>query len=161
VDLYQRHRDRQDWSWPHGDESEHEFYELVKPELPTDNEQPIVLMLSVSDTVPVDRMRCVFEHDPLVYEIRARTIWLEFLRSRQRIVMFSEVVTHLLAELRSRHGQDQPVHVFSALPAPLAIQFGRMIKRFDPPLVLYEYRKHDRTFVKALTINTPSRQSHA
>ena len=60
----------------------------------------------------------------------------------------------MLVELHDAHYQRKPIHVFAALPAPMAIEFGRNIKTFDTPFVIYEYQNSQHAFVRALTINS-------
>lgn len=153
VDLYQRHRDRQDWTWTEEEEEGDEFYEVRSPEAQRVDDRPLALLLSVSDPVPQDRVVAALGSEPLVYEIRARAIGREFVRSRRRIAIFGREVAKLLSQMRAAHDYHRPVHVFSAIPAPLAVEFGRTIKGFDPPFIIHEYRKVDRTFLSALTIN--------
>ena len=151
VDLYQRHRDRQDWTW--GKEEEvGAFYEVLKPESIVNNEQEVALVLSISEPVVHARVQAALGNKPLVYEIRAREPSRDFLTSRKRLEMFGYEVRKLLYELRTWHEHHRVVHLFAAVPAPVAIEFGRSIKEFDPPFLVYEYQKGTRTFVPALLV---------
>jgi hypothetical protein len=156
VDLYQRHRDRQDWTWREEEEGD-DFYEVRVPEVRDGHGCLVALLLSVSDPVLQERVVAALGSEPRMYEIRAKTIGREFLRSRRRVEVFGQEVAKLLTRIRESHEHDRVIHVFSALPAPLAIEFGRAIKGFDPPFTVYEYRKTDRTFFAALTINARPR----
>lgn len=151
VDLYQRHRDQQDWAWKQDEEAD-AFYEAIIPEH-TDVEHPIALVFSISGWMSRDRVVQALGDEALIYEIRAREPSRDFLRSRKRLELFGYEVRKMLVALRDAHTHHTPIHVFAALPAPMAIEFGRTIKPFDTPFVIYEYQNSQRTFVPALTIN--------
>jgi hypothetical protein len=156
VDLYQRHRDRQDWTWP-AEEEVAEFYEVLMPDAPGEDGRAIAVLLSVSDTIGHGQVTAALAGEPLVYEIRARHPGHDFLRSRKRLEMFGYEARRLLSILRERHGHDRPIHLFAAVPAPVAIEFGRGIKEYDAPFLVYQYRKAGRSYYHALTVNPHAR----
>ncbi len=137
VDLYQRHRDQQDWAWKQ-DEDADVFYEVITPEPDADNERPIACLFSISGWMSRDRVTMALSREPLIYEIRAREPGRDFLRSRKRLELFAYEVRKLLVVLHDAHERYRPIHVFPALPAPMAIAFGRSIKAFDTPFIIYE-----------------------
>jgi hypothetical protein len=151
TDLYQRHRDRQDWTWKE-DEEAGEFYDMSWPDGPDDRAE-IAIMLSVSVRVNRDEVVAALGRPARMYEIRAKEPGLDFLRSRKRLEVFGYEARKLLTHLREEYGQDRAVHVCAAVPAPIAIEFGRAIKAFHPPFHIYEYRKADRAFFRALALN--------
>ena len=159
VDLYQRHRDTQDWTWKE-EEATDVFYEVLKPDAPSSGLSEVALLLSVSETVNQNRVAKTLGCEPQFYEIRARDPNRDFLRSRKRLELFEYEVRKLLFELRDSHAHECAIHLFAAVPAPMAIAFGRCIKDFDAPFQLYEYRKNDRSFISALTINSRQRRRH-
>lgn len=156
VDLYQRHRDRQDWTWPEEEEAA-EFYEVLAPEMSADDGREIAVVLSISDPIDYRQMTATLGAEPLVYEIRARGACRDFLRSRKRLELFGYEASKLLSLLRERHGHDRPIHLFAAVPAPVAIEFGRGIKEYDAPFRVYQYRKANRAYCYALTVNAHAR----
>jgi len=157
VDLCQRHRVRQDWTW--GEEEEAgAFYEVLKPESIVNNEQEVALVLSISEPVVHARVRAALGSEPLVYEIRAREPSRDFLTSGKRLEMFGYEVRKLLYEFRTWHEHHRVVHLFAAVPAPVAIEFGRSLKEFDPPFLVYEYQKGTRTLVPALVVHARDKE---
>jgi len=153
VDLYQRHRDSQDWTWRGEDEAE-DFYDFLKPEAVDDPGREIALLLSVSELVRREEVEATLKSQPLLYEIRARDPGLDFLSSRKRLEMFGREARKALTHLRGLYNQERTVHLFAAVPVPVAIEFGRHIKAHNSAFALYEYRKRDRTYVRALVVNT-------
>ena len=75
--------------------------------------------------------------------------------------MFGYEVRKLLYEFRTWHAHHRPVHLFAAVPAPVAIEFGRSLKEFDPPFLVYEYQKGTRTLVPALLVNARGEKLYA
>jgi hypothetical protein len=160
VDLYQRHRDQQDWSWKE-DESADLFYEVITPEPEADSERPIACLFSISGWISRERVTMALGREPLIYELRAREPGRDFLRSRKRLELFGyevrKLLVALLVALRDAHDHYKPIHIFPALPAPMAIEFGRSIKSFDTPFIVYEYQNSQRRFVPALVVNAAQR----
>ena len=122
--------------------------------------------LAISDEQGIHWAESLVEHSKaeevlgngtLVYEVRAINPGVDFLRSRKCLEVFGYEVHKLLHDLRRVYRQRHPIHVFAAVPAPVAIEFGRTLKGFDPEFVVYEYRKVDCTYVRALTVNVRSR----
>ena len=156
VDLYQRHRDQQDWAWKE-DESADLFYEVITPEPEADSERPIACLFSISGWMSRERVTMALGREPLIYELRAREPGRDFLRSRKRLELFGYQVRKLLVALRDAHDRHKPIHIFPALPAPMAIEFGRSIKSFDTPFIVYEYQNSKRKCVPALMVNAARR----
>ena len=150
VDLYQRHRSPQDWSWPLIEEAE-EFYEVRIPDF--DDEQEPAILVEISDPIGEDKVRDCLGEVPLIYRIKAKKPGLDFLRSQKRVELFGYEVRKLLSELRLRYDLDRPVHVFAAVPAPIAVEFGRNVRANDPTLVLHDYDKARRAYDRLLTLN--------
>jgi hypothetical protein len=152
VDLYQRHRDKQDWAWK-SDEEADSFYEVVKPDITEGTNPRIALVLAISANITREQVEETLGTGALIYEIRAITPERDFLRSRKRLEVFGWEVRKLLDLLHDRHHHDETVHVLQALPAPMAVDFGRYVKKLHQPMLVYEYQKATRRFTPALTIN--------
>jgi hypothetical protein len=67
------------------------------------------------------------------------------------------MVRKALDQIRKTHDRHRPIHLFAAMPAPAAIETGRNLKQHDSAFLVYEYRKGDRAFFEALTINSGDR----
>ncbi|MEX2375644.1 MAG: SAVED domain-containing protein [Dehalococcoidia bacterium] len=150
VDLYQRHRTPQDWSWPVIEEAD-EFYDVTIPDF--DDEREPAILLEISDSVGDDKVRDCLGTFSLIYRIRAKNPSLDFLRSQKRVELFGYEVRKLLSELRARYDLERKIHVFAAVPAPVAIEFGRNVRANDPTLVLHDYNKGRRSYDRPLTLN--------
>jgi len=159
VDLYQRHRNSQDWIWKDEAEEEEgkEFYETLYLEEAFDSKRKIARLLSVSNLVKRSEVEVTLGETPLVYEIRAQEPGLDFLKSRRRLEMFGYEARKLLEVLRVTYDHTCEIHLFAALPAPAAIEFGRHIQGHHPLFLVYEYQKAARVHLPALQVNIHSR----
>ncbi len=156
VDLYQRHRGSQDWTWKEEEEPEKsaEWYQIVLPsETEDDGRRKIALVLSVSALIMPTELEQALGEKPLTYELRIKEPGVDFLKSKKRLEVFGEEARKLL-ELLSRLDHDRTIHLFPAVPAPAAIELGRSIKAHHPPFLAYEYDKSARKRLPALLINS-------
>lgn len=152
IDLYQRHRDTQDWIWKEVEDAK-AFYEVAQSGTLTIPEHPVALVFSISGQVSRELIARTLGAEPFFYEIRARELGRDFLRSRKRLELFSYEVRNAIVALHHAHAQRKPIHVFAALPAPMAIEFGRNIASLDTPFVIYEYENSKHTYMPAFKIN--------
>jgi hypothetical protein len=152
VDLYQRHRDSQDWAWT-ADEEAGEFFEVHRCDDQDDEGREIAVLLSVSDSVRRSEVKDALGHEPVLYEIRAAAPGLDFLRSGKRLELFGYEARKLLHELRNKYDHSRTIHLFAAVPAPVAIEFGRSVRGLDPTFRVYEYSKQSRSYFPALSVN--------
>lgn len=151
IELYQRHRDTQDWIWK--DEEAPSFYEHVTTGTETMGERPIALVFSISGDVSYDLVTRSVGVEPFIYELRVRKPSRDFLRTRKQLELFSYEVRNAIVALREAHYERKLIHVFAALPAPMAIEFGRCIKSLDTPFIIYEYENSKHTYAPAFKIN--------
>ena len=167
VELFQRHRNQlpNPWAWKHEEELG-PFYDTVIPEphaLSTDGVQrdprtPVV-SVSISGFVMPALVRPHVGEDTAWYQInlpgveRGEASGRDSLRTRARIEAFAIEFRRVLDVVRSRHGHDQTLHLFLAVPAPVAIEVGRNVKDVDPPVLVYDYQKAAAGYAPALTIN--------
>ncbi|BCL79609.1 SAVED domain-containing protein [Ktedonobacteria bacterium brp13] len=160
VDLFQRHRDSQNWIWKDEAETEEgkKFYKIFSPETTFDSRRKIALLLSVSNLVKRSEVEATLGEEPLVYEIRAEEPGLDFFESRKRLEAFGYEVRKLLESLRVTYDHTCEIHLFAAVPSPAAIEFGRHIQAHHPLFLVYEYQKATRVHLPALQVNIHSRE---
>lgn len=159
ADLYQFHRDSQNWLWKEDKQqlSEAEItnqYTLTFPEREELIEgREIAILLSVSNSIKHAQVEESLGQMPIIFELMASKPGFDFLDTKQKLENFGKNVRALFEEIRRNYSQDVTIHVFSALPAPAAIEFGRHIKKDLPAFQLYEYNRSNRTDFPALKIN--------
>ena len=151
VELYQ-YQQNKSWVWANACQKYGSFEHI-----PTSDfslvDTPIALIFSVSGFVDHKTIAKILGSDVQIYEIRAEKPSRSFLQSKEQIKAFAHEIQTMLNALRQVHYHRRPIHVFSALPAPLAIEFGRHIRSLDTPFVLYEYEKSNHSYRQALRLN--------
>lgn len=151
TDLFQRHRDTESWEWkPENDEP---FDYTVREELATESKD-VALVLSLSGKIHEEEVYKVFSKKPHLYEISMNSPTPGFLSHRSRLEKFRIKYRELLSQIRGRHGEDVEIHLFPAVPAPIAVLCGReLLPKVDPSVIIYDHEKDQGGFVQILTIN--------
>lgn len=151
VDLFQRHRDMEDWKWKPENEEEFE-YQLQ--ESPVADSKNVAIILSLSGKVHEKEVYEKFDTKPHVYEITIDTPNPGFLGQQSKLKKFRVAYRNLLSLIRDRHGGDAIIHLFPAIPAPIAVLCGReLLPKSDPTMIVYDHEKDKGGFVQILTIN--------
>lgn len=142
VDLYQRHRDTEDWAWK--SDGEPVKYDVrLRREGKTSGQ--VGLVVALSGAIPTDSLPEPLRSDGWVYEIvlDGRTADPTFLRRRADLDAFRLVYQKALALIAERHGILESIDLIPAVPAPVAILLGReRLPKVHPALRVYD---HERT----------------
>jgi hypothetical protein len=153
TDLYQRHRDTQSWKWEaEGTPVEYDFF-LRK----SGGRDPIVgLILSLSGKVTDSSLPSDALDLPWLYEITLKDQEpnREFLRLREDLARFRGAYQEALGTILKTHDGLKELHLFPAVPAPVAVACGQeLLPKVHPSIVVYDNVRG--TFRRAITINTP------
>ncbi len=155
VDLYQRHRDKENWAWKTGGTPV--TYTVRKLRSGTDKLK-IALVVSLSGTVPIEALPADFDSRFSVYELTLTGIIPNpgFLRLRNDLTAFQRTYQEVLATIIKDHGLVDEIHVFPAVPAPVAIVLGREpLPKVHPALVIYDYNKKHDVYTQTIRSNQP------
>lgn len=156
VELFQHHRDSRNWTWTKDDEPMHAYYEVHELQLVPDAEQ-VAIILSISGQVKIERVREVMGTEYSAYEIRACRPSLDFLKSQRRLELFGYEYRKLLEDIRGQYGSVCHLHLFAAIPPPVAVLCGQnLLPKSDPAMAVYEFHR-TRGFTQALTVNEAKR----
>ena len=141
VDLYQRHRDTQDWHWKNTKDK----IPTIKINKPSKNnlKHKVVLVLSISDYVGKDKFPEPLKKSTDVFEITIDSIPnTHFLKNKEQIAEFEKCFREALNEIQLIYGKDKEVHILPAIPAPIAIKCGMtLLPKKDAPIILYDFNK--------------------
>lgn len=151
IDLFQRHRD-QSWKWK-TDGSPVEYALRVVREGSERN--AVGLILSLSGQITESSLPATIDGRFWLYEIalKDREPSRDFLRLRDDLARFRRSYQEALGTITRAHDGIRELHVFPAVPAPVAIACGQeLLPKVHPELVIYDNVKG--TFVRAITINT-------
>lgn len=134
VDVYQLHREPQDWCWQDHPEG---FSYVVKTPDKTEGVPALVFALS-ADIAP-ERIHSVLSPGCSLWVVTIDSPNNDFLKSSLQLRMFREIVRGVMNQIKSNHGNAECIHVFPAMPVATAIEFGRVwMPKADLPLKIYD-----------------------
>ncbi len=153
VEVYQRHRDTEDWVWKTtGTPVE---YKLEKLCAGTDRTK-VALLLSLSGKIHPDSLPGEIDQTFTVYDLTLATKDPNptFLRLREDLANFKVAYQAALRTILRDHGNIPAIHLFPAVPAPVAVLCGReRLPKVDPALLVYDYDKRKGGFTLTLEVN--------
>jgi len=153
TDLYQKHRDTQTWVWK--SDSEPVRYKIIKRQTGTDSSK-VGLLLSLSGMISTERLPDAIDSTFHVYEITLEGITPTptFLRNKADLESFRRTFQSFLSSLHKDHDGLTELHLFPAVPAPVAVVCGLdRLKKVDPTLLVYDDDKAIGKFYLTLTVN--------
>ena len=152
VDLYQRHMDTDSWCWK--DAGAPTLFGISAPSNGTAAKE-VVVLLSVSGRI--DRKALPPEVSMLpVYELSVANAVpaRNRINTRQDLERFSGVYQELLGTIRQQHPGAAAIHLFAAVPAPVAFVCGReLLRKIDPAIHVYDFHKAASGYRYALKVN--------
>lgn len=159
TDFFQCHRDKpQRWTWYEGEEPAR-F--AVRERQRGGDAEKVALVLALSGPVNVEMLPAAIDDGYTIYEIglSGRLPTTAFLRQREDLENFRDTYRSFLARLRGEHTGLRELHVFPAVPAPVAVACGfDLLPKVDPTLVVYDNLMKDGGFIDRLKVNDHERQ---
>lgn len=153
LSLYQRHRDTENWRWKaKGEVVSYDFQKLRHGRDPAS----VALLLSLSGRIREDDLPEGIDNRFTLYEITLAGIepTPRFLDLEESLRAFQDVFLRAIRHLVSSHQRLERLHLFPAVPAPLAVAIGRdLMPKRDPALLVYDYDKRAGGFVQTLEVN--------
>ena len=147
TDTYAYHRRPKGWHWQ---KTAPDLGFTVTP--PTSAGGVPAVVFSLSGKVADERVRSVLPADTSVWRLDMPDPHNDCLKSRDQLARFAEVTRSVLDRVYAEHG-GATVHVFPAMPAAMAVEFGRLrMPKVDPPWQLYDQVKKRDGFVAALKL---------
>lgn len=153
VDLFQRHRDIENWVWKDEAANAHYKFEVIRVGT---NKSKVGLVLSLSGKITNTELPDEIDESFFLYEIilDGETPNPNFLRTKQDLDNFKREYHLALRRIYQSHGPLSALHLFPAIPAPIAILCGReVLPKIDPALYVYDNNKAKGGFALALRIN--------
>lgn len=146
--IHQRHREPATWEWQRDQTAV--SYCTTEPDLGRTG--PVALKLGVSATITDDRIERVVGPDSAIWSLCAEDPHNDIVRRPEDQAAYRTALRRLFDQIKARHGDGAPIHVFPALPVSLAVETGRAwMPKADPELRIYDQQR-DAGFVEALTI---------
>lgn len=143
VRAFQYDRDRAEWNWPNGPTPEAILIDTVGlPPRPIDEPCEVTLRVSFSSRVAEADAKASAPGASYHVEIGVREPSKMWLRTEERLRAAAAAIREVLASLRDRFPRCTTLHVFAAVPTPIAVALGQAVNpRMDPPVALYEYSR--------------------
>lgn len=141
VDAYQRHRDTEDWLWKSsGDPVGHIFRTVQGGK----DKSKVALLLSLSGTLTPEKLPKEVDESFYIYEITLAkgTPAPTYLRLMEDLDNFRDVYQHALRFIEKEHLALKNIHLFPAVPSPIAVHCGReLLPKVDPVLSVFDNDK--------------------
>lgn len=152
VDVYQKHRDIDDWKWKKEPKRD-VFRYIVKKNATNNPGTKVALVLSLSGQVQMNEVAKVLRSAPR-YEITIPKPDRDYLQHRSQLAKFAYVYRRLLTEIRKKHGSRCEVYLFPAVPVSVAVTCGKeLLPKADPRIHVYDLDNEHGGFVPTLIIN--------
>lgn len=155
VDLYQRHRDKENWTWKTKGEPASYTVKVLRT---GSGRSKVALLLSLSGAISIEKLPPEVDSCFSVYEITLVEAMPNpgFLRLRQDLLGFQRIYQEVLATIIKEHGLVDEIHLFPAVPAPVAVLCGReLLPKVHPALIVYDYNKKKGGFNPTIRTNQP------
>ena len=153
VDLFQRHRDTEDWVWKDsGPGIEYHFEKIREGRGP----KGVALVLSLSGTVKPEALPKEINDEFTVYELTLANAAPSpvYLRRKEDLAGFKDSYQAALRTIARECGSVGTIHLFPAVPAPVAILCGReLLPKVDPKLLVYDFDKRLGGFIPIIEVN--------
>ena len=137
LDLYQRHRDTESWTWkPDGPPLNFRIDQIRRGD-----PKKVALVFSLSGKIDLDRLPQVTRDSFSIYELTMDGVvpTTTFLRTRRDLEGFRLSYQELLGTIAQDHGRLEEIDVFPAVPAPVAVLLGREpLPRVHPKLRFFD-----------------------
>lgn len=154
TQFFQCHRDNPGRRWCWHDDGEPVQFE-VHERTGGKNVTELGLVLSLSGTITQESLPALAAGLPL-FEIRPATHKPDTVLIRQRgdLDAFRATYRRTIAELRGRFPGLRRIHLFPAVPVPVAVACGfDLLLKVDPELVIYDNVKEEGGFIRRLSVN--------
>lgn len=143
VRAFQFDRDRSEWTWPSNDDGEDvKFAKTGLPVSQVTESCEVALRISISARVSEADAKAGAAVAGYHVELHVPEPSKTWLRSGARLRAATKAIHDVLMALRDCFPECSAIHVFAAVPTPVAIALGQAVNpRMDPPVALYEYAR--------------------
>ena len=153
VALFQRHRDTENWTWKKGGQPLQYAFRKLRTGNKKEN---VAIVLSISGAVAAGNLPKNIDKRFSVYEIAPQNVTPSptLLRTETDLDNFRVVYQQVVGTILANHGLIDAIHLFPAIPAPIAVLCGReLLPKAHPGLLVYDYDKSKTGFIFQLRIN--------
>ncbi|WP_029277849.1 SAVED domain-containing protein [Pedobacter borealis] len=149
VEVFQRHREPSSWNWQN-DNSDCEF--IITP--PSKYDGIPVLKISLSGNITNDRIEQVLSDNCSIWELTIKNPHNDCLRTKEILSSFRRSARQIFNIIKQKHGQNECLHVFPAMPISAALELGRVwMPKADVPFKMYDQCRVKNQFIPTLNFN--------
>lgn len=124
------------WAW---DEEDGKVISYEEARLNEGEGTNAILLLALSDYLTVDKYKDMVDGNPHVYQLTIDKPVQGYLTKKSEKAAFIQSCRQLLNLIQKEVGKDCTIHVLPAMPASLAVEFGRLLQPTkDPKIWIYE-----------------------
>ena len=153
VEVFQRHRDTENWVWKaSGEPAEYTFHKVKTG----NNPKNVAMILSLSGKIHLNSLPSAINTSYSIYEITLGDTQPTptYLRVRVDLMRFKEIYQTSLRAILREHENVEEIHLFPAIPAPIAVLCGKeLLPKVDPKLLVYDFDKKKGGFNYILEVN--------
>jgi hypothetical protein len=153
VDVFQRHRDTEDWAWKDsGTAAEYRVDKIREGR----GSGGVALVLSLSGKITLETLPAEINDQYTVYELTLANMKPNptYLCQRDDLTRFKNAYQAALRTIAQDCGHIDIMHLFPAVPAPVAVFCGReILPKVDPKLLVYDYDKRLGGFTPMIEVN--------
>lgn len=152
VDLFQRHRKNQGWAWQC--ESAPVTYKTTELQKGTDPSK-VGVLFSLSGKINSNQLPVAIGRTYSLYEVTldGQNPNTDFLCQRNDLDVFRAEYRKLLASVVRNHSTATEIHIFPAVPAPIAVSIGLdRLRQVQPSLIIYNHEGPKKGFIQTLRI---------
>lgn len=151
TDFYQHHRDEPaGWRWRNEESVQFDLRRIQEG----NKRAKVALLLSLSGKLDLEMLPEHINEEFNVYEIipSGKEPGRSFLTTKETLHAFQRTYQNALRAIEGGHGTKSELHLFAAIPAPVAVICGReLLKDVSPQLHVYD--RIEEEYALALTIN--------
>ena len=157
TSLFQRHRDTDDWNWKASNDAVAYHSTIVREGT---DPKAVAFVVSLSGRISVSDLPAEVDDRFTVYDLSlsAREPESGFLNTEASLRAYRGEFRRLIRQVTARHSGLEMIHLFPAVPAPVAVAMGMdLFPKRDPALRIYDFRKDAGGFVRTMEINNDSK----
>jgi hypothetical protein len=151
--LYQRHRGTEDWKWKERGELVSYATRIIRR---GSDQTAVALLLSLSGRIRKNDLPTGIDDRFTVREIKIVGVepTPRFLDLEESLRAFRDEFMRTIRSIVASHPGLERIHLFPAVPAPVAVAVGReLMPKRDPAVLVYDYDKRGGGFIPTMEVN--------
>ena len=151
VDIYQKHRINNTWTWPIDNNDKVKFKVLKPANTNLDN---IAIKFSLSADISDNRITDVLGESTSIWEIKIDSPNVNFVKNSAIQTDFKDAFGTVLNDINRIRPDIKEIKLFPAVPQSLAVCIGqKRMPKADKIFVIYDQNNKEGNFIKTITID--------